>query len=370
MARTAPAADELLLGFTRALRAAGLAVTADRARAYADAVAVVGLDDRRATYWAGRATLCRGPDDFAPYDRVFCAWFEEAEPPLTERRQQPPQHVLQAPLDDDGGAGGGDGEDDALHAVASDVEVLRHRDVAQLDAAERARLARMFASLRPTTPTRTSYRRRPANRGSVDPHATLRRSLAQLGEPVEIRFRRRSTRPRRTVLLIDVSGSMSSYADALLRLGHRIVTAEPARTEVFTVGTRVTRLTEALRHRDPERALMAAGATVPDWSGGTRLGEALKVFLDRWGQRGMARGAVVVLMSDGWERGDAALLGEQMARLRRLAHKVVWANPHKGIAGYQPVQVGMAAALPHVDEFVAGHSMAAFEQLVRVIGDA
>jgi uncharacterized protein len=362
-------ADELLLGFTRALRAAGLAVTVDRARAYADAVAVVGMDDRRATYWAGRATLCRGPDDFAPYDRVFSAWFEDAEPPATSRRQQPHQ-VVQAPLGEDDPGGAGEGEDDALHAVASDAEVLRHRDVAQLDPAERARLARMFATLRPTTPMRTSYRRRSANRGSVDPHATLRRSLAQLGEPVEIRLRRRSTRPRRTVLLIDVSGSMSAYADALLRLGHRFVVAAPATTEVFTVGTRVTRLTDALRARDPERALLAAGATVPDWSGGTRLGEALKVYLDRWGQRGMARGAVVVVMSDGWERGDARLLGEQMARLRRLAHQVVWANPHKGIAGYQPVQVGMAAALPHVDDFVAGHSMAAFEQLVRVIGDA
>ena len=366
--RAATGPEELLLGFTRALRAAGLAVTADRARAYADAVAVVGLDDRRATYWAGRATLCRGPDDFARYDRVFSAWFEDAEPPATPSRQQP-QHVVQAPLDDDAG-GAGEGDEEALHAVASDAEVLRHRDVAQLDATERARLARMFAGLRPSTPTRTSYRRRPSARGAVDPHATLRRSLAQLGEPVEIRFRRRSTRPRRTVLLVDVSGSMSSYADALLRLGHRLVTAAPATTEVFTVGTRVTRLTEALRRRDPDQALLAAGATVPDWSGGTRLGEALKVFLDRWDQRGMALGAVVVLMSDGWQRGDARLLGEQMARLRRLAHTVVWANPHKGIAGYQPVQVGMAAALPHVDEFVAGHSMAAFEELVRVIGDA
>jgi uncharacterized protein len=366
----ATAADELLLGFTRALRAAGLAVTADRARAFVDAVAVVGLDDRRATYWAGRATLCRGPDDFAPFDRVFCAWFEEAEPPGSSRRQQQPRQVVQAPLGDDDSGGAGDGDDDALHAVASDVEVLRHRDVAQLDAAERARLARMFAALQPTTPARTSYRLRHARRGGVDPHATLRRSLALLGEPAQIRFRHRTTRPRRTVVLVDVSGSMSSYADALLRLSHRLVIAAPATTEVFTVGTRVTRLTEALRHRDPDRALLAAGATVPDWSGGTRLGEALKVFLDRWGQRGMARGAVVVLMSDGWERGDAALLGAQMARLRRLAHKVVWANPHKGIAGYQPVQVGMAAALPHVDDFVAGHSMAAFEQLVRVIGNA
>jgi len=171
------------------------------------------------------------------------------------------------------------------------------------------------------------------------------------------------------VLLVDVSGSMSAYADALLRLSHRFVTTQP-RAEVFTLGTRLTHVTRALRHRDADRALIAAGEAVPDWSGGTRLGETLKVFLDRWGQRGMARGSVVVVFSDGWERGDATLLGEQMARLQRIAHHVVWANPHRGKVGYEPVQQGIAAALPHVDDFVAGHSLAAFEELVEVVGRA
>jgi uncharacterized protein with von Willebrand factor type A (vWA) domain len=189
-----------------------------------------------------------------------------------------------------------------------------------------------------------------------------------MGEPVEISRRHRSTRPRRTVLLVDVSGSMSGYADALLRLAHRVSSA--GETEVFSMGTRVTRLTRAMRVRDVDRALVAAGETVPDWSGGTRLGEGLKVLLDRWGQRGLVRGAVVVVFSDGWERGDAVLLGEQMARLHRLATKVVWVNPHKGMDGYQPVQLGMAAALPHVDDFVAGHSLAAFQEVLEVIGSA
>jgi uncharacterized protein with von Willebrand factor type A (vWA) domain len=192
-----------------------------------------------------------------------------------------------------------------------------------------------------------------------------------MGEPADIAWRRRGTRPRRVVLLVDVSGSMSGYADALLRLAHRVVhggsRGVTPRVEVFSVGTRVTRLTPALRHRDADRALVAAGRTVPDWSGGTRLGEGLKVFLDRWGQRGLARGAVVVVFSDGWERGDARLLGEQTARLHRLAHRVVWVNPHKGAAGYRPVQAGMAAALPHVDEFVAGHSLAAFQEVLEVM---
>lgn len=155
------------------------------------------------------------------------------------------------------------------------------------------------------------------------------------------------------------------WADATQRAGGRAGTVE-----AFALGTWITRVTKALRLRDAERALVAAGETVPDWSGGTRLGETLKAFLDRWGQRGMARGAVVVVVSDGWERGDAAALGEQMSRLHRLAHRVVWMNPHRGLAGYQPVQQGMAVALPHVDDFVPGHSMAAFADLVEVVARA
>ena len=170
---------------------------------------------------------------------------------------------------------------------------------------------------------------------------------------------------------------MSSYADALLRLAHRLSHPKVARgtkgvprVEVFTVGTRLTRVTRAMRMRDPERAIVAAGETVPDWSGGTRLGETLRIFLDRWGQRGMARGAVVVVFSDGWERGDAGLLGEQMRRLHAIAHRVVWVNPHVGKDGYLPVQQGIVAALPYVDDLVAGHSLATFADLIEVVADA
>ncbi len=169
---------------------------------------------------------------------------------------------------------------------------------------------------------------------------------------------------------------MSGYADALLRLAHRITLAiadaagRAGSVETFTVGTRLTHLTRAMRLRDPERALVAAGETVPDWSGGTRLGESLRLFLDRWGQRGMARGAVVVVFSDGWERGDPALLAEQVERLHRVAHRVVWVNPHRGKAGYAPVQQGVLAVLPHVDDFVAGHSLATYTELCEVIGRA
>jgi uncharacterized protein len=194
--------------------------------------------------------------------------------------------------------------------------------------------------------------------------------LRRMGEPADIAWRRRGERARRVVLLVDVSGSMSPYADALLRLAHTFAQRTDEGVEVFTVGTRLTHLTRAMRLRDADRAIVAASGTVPDWSGGTRLGETLKVFLDRWGQRGMARGAVVVVFSDGWERGDVGLLGEQMMRLQRLAHRVVWVNPHRGKEGYLPVQRGIVAALPYVDDFVAGHSMATFEELIEVVAHA
>jgi uncharacterized protein with von Willebrand factor type A (vWA) domain len=174
------------------------------------------------------------------------------------------------------------------------------------------------------------------------------------------------------VLLVDVSGSMAPYGDALLRFAHAAGHARASNhrhppVEVFTIGTRLTRVTAELGRRDPDEALAAAAAAIPDWSGGTRLGELLARFLDGWGQRGLARGAIVVVLSDGWERGDATLLGEQMARLHRLAARVVWANPLKTRPGYAPLAAGMAAALPHVDEFVEGHSLAALEQLAAVV---
>jgi uncharacterized protein with von Willebrand factor type A (vWA) domain len=190
------------------------------------------------------------------------------------------------------------------------------------------------------------------------------------GEPTALRRRARLRRPRRLVLLLDVSGSMTPYADALLRFAHAAVRRRPTRTEVFTLGTRLTRVTRALRHRDPDAAQAAAGAVIPDWHGGTRLADSLRAFLDRWGQRGTARGAVVVICSDGWERGDPALLAAQIGRLQRLTYRLVWVNPHRGKDGYAPLAGGMAAALPYCDDFVAGHSLGALEELVEVIARA
>ncbi len=371
------AADELLLGFARALRAAGVAVTQDRAQSFLAAVTVVGAGDQRGTYWAGRATLCGSPEDLERYDEVFEAWFLRGDRPVP--RSTPPSRppVTQAGLEEVESEGG-EGEQDELRAVASGTEVLRHRDIAELSAGEKARLAALFETLHPRVPDRRATRRSHWHRGEVDADRTLRRMLSRGGEPGEIAWRRRATRARRVVLLVDVSGSMSPYTDALLRLAHRFVVSRGSTSgrgttsgvEVFTVGTRLTRVTRAMRLRDADRALVAAGETVPDWSGGTRLGETLRIFLDRWGQRGLARGAVVVVFSDGWERGDATLLGEQMRRLHALAHRVVWVNPHVGKVGYEPVQQGIVAALPFVDDFVAGHSLVTFAELVEVVARA
>ncbi|WP_082622852.1 VWA domain-containing protein [Terrabacter sp. Root85] len=366
--QTEPDVDELLLGFARALRAAGINVTADRERTFLVAAATVGMGERTGVYWAGRSTLTSTPADFPAYDELFERWFGGESIPQGRRVdiQRPP--VRQAPLGDTEGEAG-DGDADTIQAKASAQEVLRHRDVASLSAADRAAAARLFASLDPRSPLRRARRHVRASSGTVDGPATLREQLRRMGEPGRIHHRRRGTRPRRIVLLIDVSGSMSPYADSLLRLAHVFVRTVP-HVEVFTMGTRLTHVTRALTERDPDRALAAAGRVVPDWSGGTRLGEAIGAFLDRWGRRGMARGSVVVVFSDGWEREGPEVLGEQMRRLGALSHRVVWANPHRGKVGYEPVQQGIVAALPHIDDFVAGHSLAAFEELIEVVARA
>jgi uncharacterized protein with von Willebrand factor type A (vWA) domain len=369
MSTTFRGGDEILLAFARALRAGGVPVTQDRAHDFLAAAARLGVEDPGAVRIAGRATLCAGPDDLMRFDQVFEAFFDVRHGlPQGRPASRPEEAVTELPLDDSVGSEGHEA-DDVVRAAASTSEVLRHRDVASLTAAEKQRLAALFATLRPRPPLRRTARHQRWHRGRVDATRTLRSSLRRMGEPAEIAWRRRASKPRRVVLLVDVSGSMSSYADVLLRLAHR-VTQGIGNVETFTIGTRVTHVTRALRLRDPERALVAAGDTVPDWSGGTRLGETLRFFLDRWGQRGMARGAVVVVFSDGWERGDASVLAEQMARLRRIAHRVVWVNPHRGKDGYEAVQTGVLAALPYCDDFVAGHSLATYADLVEVLARA
>jgi uncharacterized protein len=362
------APDQMLVAFSRTVRHAGVAVTADRTRAFLQAASIADAGERQGVFWAGRCTLCSSPEDLERYDAAFRAWFLGLD--LPGGRGEPWSRSVQRASLVGGESAGERGEDQLTRGLASENEVLRRRDIASLSAAERRSLATLFAGLRVDPARRRSPRRGRSHGGEIDPRATLRQQLRRAGEPGPLSYRRRRTRARRIVLLVDVSGSMEPYADSLLRLGHRMSHAVPGRVEVFTIGTRLTRVSAALRLRNPEEALRAAGRVVPDWSGGTRLGESIRAFIVRWGQRGMARGSVVVIASDGWERGDPRLLGEQVARLRRLAHAVVWMNPHRGKVGYEPVQGGIAAVLPHVDQLVAGHSLASFEELLTVVANA
>ncbi|WP_214371023.1 vWA domain-containing protein [Pseudonocardia sp. H11422] len=365
-----------LVGFTVVLRSAGLAVTTDRVAAFLSALDSLDVTSRMQTYWAGRLTLCSDPDDLPRYDLAFEDWFTPQQGGRTQitddRKPPPPKLAALTPSTQDQSEKDGDdeGETPQVHARASGTEVLRHRDLAELTPGEREHLRRLLALLRPEMPTRASRRRRPSRHGPTDPGRMLRTALRNQGELRELRRRDHSRRPRKVVLLVDVSGSMEPYADALLRFAHVVVRRSPAAVEVFTLGTRLTRLTRELRMRDADRALAAAGKAIPDWSGGTRLGEVMRAFVDRWGQRGAARRAVVVVFSDGWERGETNVLGVQMERLSRLAHRLVWVNPHAGKDGYAPVQGGILAALPYLDDLLAGHSLATLEQLLEVVRDA
>ncbi|MGW2719303.1 vWA domain-containing protein [Streptomyces sp. NPDC001492] len=361
-------ADAALLGFARALRAAGVDASAERLYAFLRAVDELRAGMRADVYWAGRLTLCGGRDDLERYERVFAACFGGAAPAGPTVAVPPPPRLR--PVAREGPLPRTVAREEEqpappAAALASSSEVLRHRDIAGLDSAEREQLRRLLAAFAPRGEMRRTARRRPARRGAVDPHRTVRELLRRGGEPARLRRHTRADRPRRVVLLVDVSGSMAPYADALLRLAHAAVRG--SRAEVFTIGTRLTRVTRELSHRDPDLAMAALASALPDWHGGTRLGELLREFLDRWGQRGMARGAVVVILSDGWERGDPELLGAQMRRLHRLAHRVIWANPRKARPGYAPLAAGMAAALPSVDAFLEGHSLAALEQLAAAV---
>jgi len=369
--QSAPDPVRGLVGFTAVLRHAGLRVTTERVAAFLTAVDALGTG-REQVYRAGVHTLCADPDDLPRYERAFIDWFDaEARPGRPRQPARKPRLSTLLPS----GTGAGDGQEEEedgpqVRASASGVEVLRHHDLGELSLAERAHLRALLALLRPEPPTRPSRRRAPARRGAADPRRTLRAALHTDGELCVLARRDRSRRPRKVVLLVDVSGSMEPYADALLRFAHVVVRRAPASTEVFTLGTRLTRVTRELRLRDPEHALAATGRAIPDWSGGTRLGEVLAAFVDRWGRRGAARRAVVVIFSDGWERGDTALMGTQLGRLRRLTHRLVWVNPHVGKAGYAPVQGGIVAALPHLDDLLAGHSLATLEDLLEVMARA
>lgn len=364
-----PDVERLAVGFARVLRSLEVAVPLDSVVTFMSALGRLGLDERDRVYWAGRATLVRRPEDIEVYDRAFAVFWDRREATVHDEVLAVTP-VLTDAHEGSSGEPDGDGLGEPTLRFSA-VERLRDKDFSAYTDDEMLLARRWMERLRLAGGRRRALRLVPATRRGVRPdvRATVRESLRLGGETARRRWRRRDDRPRRIVFLLDVSGSMEPYARALVRFVHAGV-AGGRRIEAFTLGTRLTRVTRELSARDPDRALARAGESVRDWSGGTRLGATLRDFNDAWGARGMARGAVVVVLSDGWDRGDPAVLASEMERLGRVAHRIVWVNPLKVTPGYAPLARGMAAALPHVDDFVEGHSLDALERLVEVLDRA
>lgn len=363
----------IAVAFTRVLRGAGLRVPTSSTHTFTEALCAVGLDDRAGVYWSGRATLARNPEDIDVYDRAFAVFFDRRDAHVDPDDEEQLSITIAVDDDDDNPSDDDAGEpndDPTIELRFSANEVLRNKDFAQYSADELVQAHELMSRLRLVGSPRSSLRLETTRRATTRPdiRRTMQAALRTGGEPIERHHRAPSTRLRRLVILLDVSGSMEPYARALLRFVHAAV-AGRQKVEAFALGTRLTRLTRELQSRDPDVALSAATGRVVDWSGGTRLGDGLRHFNDEWGVRGLARNSIVVILSDGWDRGDPETLAEQMERLHRVTHRLVWVNPLKVTPGYAPLARGMAAALPHIDAFVEGHSVAAMEELTRVISE-
>jgi hypothetical protein len=366
-------AVDVAVAFVRVLRGAGLHVPASCTQTFTEALGAVGVERRDGVYWAGRATLVRRPEDLDLYDRAFAVFFEHRRAGGEPDEEEIAALTLAMDADDDhdDADAAADDPDPTVELRFSTTEVLRRKDFADYSAAELLTARTLMAHLRLAGSPRASMRLGPAPGPTRRPdlRRTVRASLRGGGEPIERHFRQPTQRLRRLVLLLDVSGSMEPYARALVGFIHAAV-AGRQKVEAFALGTRLTRVTRELSSRDPDVALAAAGRRVVDWSGGTRLGDGLRQFNDEWGVRGLARNSIVVILSDGWDRGDPDQLGAQMERLHRVTHRLIWVNPLKVTPGYAPLARGMAAALPHVDDFVEGHSIEAIERLTAVIDGA
>jgi len=380
---------------SRRLIAAGVPVTPARSADLARALTLVRPISRTRLYWTVRAVLVSDPAHVRAFDAVFFSIFG-----ARDETGEVVAHALQtaATQADDTRLGehkasrseavpreGRDGfamapprpgeaedgvEIDVPLAMASDEERLAGRSFDGLEPYELAQLYRLMTRLQLATPLRRTRRYERGGRGQrIDMRRTLRGSLRTGGDPIRLARRRRRVVPRRLVMLCDISGSMEPYARAYLQFLTCAAGSGPD-AEAFVFATRLTRLTRALSSRNPERAIQRAAEAAPDWSSGTRIGDALKAFNDRHGRRGMARGAVVVILSDGWERGDPLLVGREMERLARLAHRIVWVNPRVSSAAFAPRAGGMVAALPHCDALVSGHSFSALGEVVDAIGAA
>jgi uncharacterized protein with von Willebrand factor type A (vWA) domain len=382
----------LVGALSRRLHEGGVPITPGRSTDFARALTVVSPLTRRRLYWTARAVFVSDQAHVKAFDEVFFSVFgsrvaDESFDPEDARTvdaapdERPTSSHRGSSRDDrDSRASvsfsrprAHDGNRDAAEVEvpvlsASEEEVLGRKSFDALEPYELARLYRLMSRLELTTPTRRTRRFEKGRHGErLDMRRTLRASLRTGGDPIRLARRRRRVVRRRLVMLCDISGSMEPYARAYLQFLTCAARSGP-NAEAFVFATRLTRLTRALASRNPERAIQRAAAAAPDWSSGTRIGEALREFNDRHGRRGMARGAVVVILSDGWERGDPMLVGREMERLARLAYRIVWVNPRVGAAAFSVRSGGMVAALPHCDALVSGHSFEALAEVVDAIG--
>jgi uncharacterized protein len=360
-----------LAGFGRELRLAGLPVGTGQVLSFCQGLSRLDPTDLRDIYWSGRACLVSHRDDLAAYDKAFGRYFlGDAEPRLVaDTEGAPAADSSEARLDAPAPVAGGERRPRAedVGQAASDIELLRGKDFAECDPDELAAIGRLITGLVVGTPTRKTRRTERARKGvRPDLRRALRMHVRHGGAAVNIPRRRARVRPRSLVLLLDVSGSMSSYSRALLQFAYAVARG-PSRVEVFCFGTRLTRVSGALARRDPDEALRRAAETVVDWQGGTRIGDSVREYLRTWAWRGGFRGGVVVICSDGLERGDPEVLAAAMARLTRLAFRVVWVNPLKTGPAYEPSSRGMRAALPHIDLLVSGHNLASLTSLGAVL---
>ncbi|MEY2609860.1 MAG: hypothetical protein RLZZ128_509 [Actinomycetota bacterium] len=369
---TNTSAERMAVAFSRVLRGAGIATPIGNVITFTESITRLGIDRRDDVYWAGRATLIRRPEDIGLFDRAFEVFWNQRRS-LDDVVEETLHLTINIDADDDsmddGQAQARDDEDDGSITLRfSSIETLRSKDFAAYSPEELHLAQELMSRLRLVGTPRSSFRMVPGSRrGRPDLRRTVRSSLRTAGEPITRHHLENDRRLRRLVLLLDISGSMEPYARALLRFVQAAV-AGRQKVEAFAIGTRLTRVTRELGARDPDKALRLASHRVQDWSGGTRLGDCLREFNDQWGVRGMARGAIVVVLSDGWDRGDPDVLAEQMRRLQRVSHRTIWVNPLKVTPGYAPLARGMAAAMPFIDRFVEGHSLDAMEQLAREIG--
>jgi uncharacterized protein len=365
--------SSVLVGFARELRAAGLRVGTGDVLTYFEAMTPLDPTDLVDLYWAGRATLLRRHEDQGVYDQVFRRYFLGEDAPAGSQLMLSAQSVAeaQAALVMPGTEPGAeeDQERPVLGWMASGVDALKNRSFTACTPDELAALHRIMTRMRLTPPRRRTRRTRPARAGTEpDLRATIRETMRMHGEPPgQLFFRKRKTKLRPLILILDVSGSMADYSRHLLQFAHT-ASHSAARVEVFCFGTRLTRITRELAHQRVDAALDEAARTVVDWDGGTRIGQSLDTFVRKWGRNGLCRGGVVVICSDGLDRGDPEVLAKAMERLDRLCHRIVWLNPHKGDdRDFRPSTLGMMVAAPHIDLLLSGHDLASLEELAGTL---